>query len=393
MIRLALVAAFVAVSSPVRAEDHRIEDVAGLRRAMGSAKPGDRILLAAGVYRGNHFFRDVHGAAGNPIEIAAADPKRPPKLTGENLCLHLSGVSYLELRDLTFGGSRFNGLNIDDAGRPDKPSHHITLKNLRVEDVGPKGNVDGIKLSGVQDFQVIDCTVERWGSGGSAIDMVGCQRGEIRGCTFKNGGSNAVQMKGGSFEIAVRRCTFEDYGERGVNIGGSTGTDSFRPAVKSMPANGRYEAKDIRVEGCTFFGGSAAIAFVGVDGAVVRFNTIVRPERYALRILQENTGEGFVPSRNGKFESNVVVFALGRGGINIGPNTAANTFQFSKNWWYCEDRPERSRPALPVAETDGQYGRDPRFRDSAKRDFRIEAGSPAASAGAFALPDEPAKRR
>ncbi|MFO0803603.1 MAG: right-handed parallel beta-helix repeat-containing protein [Gemmataceae bacterium] len=357
---LALVAAGFAQSA--FAADYRVNDVAGLRRAMLAVRPGDRVLIAPGTYRGNHFFQNVHGAEGKPIVVMAVDTERPPRFTADNACLHISGASHLELRDLHLGGCKDNALNIDDAGNPDKPAHHITLKNIRIADVGPRGNVDGIKLSGVDDFQIIDCTVERWGGGGSAIDMVGCHRGELVGCTFKSGGSNGVQMKGGAADIVVRKCRFEDCGERGMNIGGNTGTESFRPPVKSMSANGRYEAKNITVEGCTFVGGSAAIACVGLDGGRVRYNTILRPEKYALRILQENTGEGFVPCRNVEFERNTVSFnSRNWGGVNVGPNTDAASFTFSKNSWYCEDSPARSKPQLPVKESGAEYGSDPKF--------------------------------
>ena len=53
------------------------------------------------------------------------------------------------------------------------------------------------------------------------------------------------------------------------------------------------------------------------------------------------------------FENNVVVFRSdqwGDGGVNIGPGTAAGTFRFARNLWYCEDRPGSSAPKLPVAE-------------------------------------------
>lgn len=387
MHRLPLVALLLFGGS-LQAADHRVNDVAGLRRAMAAVRPGDRILIAPGTYRGNHFFRNVHGAEDKPILIMASDPERPPKFTADNACLQLSGASHVELRDLTLGGCKDNALNIDDAGNPDKPAHHIVLKNIRIADVGPKGNVDGIKLSGVDDFQIIDCTVERWGSSGSGIDMVGCHRGELTGCTLKTGGSNGVQMKGGSSDIAVRKCRLEDCGERGINIGGNTGADSFRPPVKSMPANGRYEAKKITVEGCTIIGGSAAIACVGVDGGTVHFNTIVRPEKYALRILQENTTEGFVPCRTVEFRRNIVVFnSRNWGGVNVGPNTDAGSFAYSWNWWYHEDAPEQSKRGLP-RELRSTYGTDPEFRDMARKDFRPRIGSPAAGYGADALPEK-----
>jgi hypothetical protein len=110
----------------------------------------------------------------------------------------------------------------------------------------------------------------------------------------------------------------------------------------------------------------AAVAFVGVDGSVVRSNTIYRPKRWALRILQETREPGFVPSRRGVFTDNVIVFhssEWAEGGVNIGPNTAPDTFQFARNWWYCLDQPDRSKPRLPVPEVDGVYGKPPPFRD------------------------------
>lgn len=375
---------------PMRgAEVYRVKDAAGFNRAVAAARPGDRILLAPGVYGNNFHFRGVHGTAKEPIVIAADNADKPPSIVGTRAPLHFSGASHLELKDLVITGSSANGLNIDDGGDPDKPSHHITLRNLLIQDIGPRGNVDGIKLSGVDDFLVENCTIERWGSGGSAIDMVGCHRGVISGSIFRKGGSNGVQAKGGSSVIAVRQCRFEDAGERAVNLGGSTGDNYFRPPLKAFPEKGKYEAKDIRVEGCTFVRGGAAVVFVGVDGAVVRFNTIYRPGRYAIRILQEKNEPGFVPCRNGVFENNVVVFRSGEwvtGGVNIGPNTAPETFRFGGNLWYCEDRPGRSEPKLPTAEKDSVVGEDPRFIDSAKGDFGVGADSPARNRGAHALP-------
>ena len=286
-------------------------------------------------------------------------------------------------------GSRENGLNLDDDNDPDKPAHHIVLRNIRVEKVGPKGNVDGIKLSGIDDFLVIGCSVQQWGSGGSAMDLVGCHRGTIVDCSFRKGGENAVQMKGGSADITVRKCLFEDAGDRAVNIGGLTANEAFRPRLANFPANGWYEAKGIVVEGCTIIRGEAAVAFVNADAAVVRYNTIYLPEKYALRILEERVGPGFIPCRNGTFENNIVVFRSEKwadGGINIGAYTSPKTFKFIGNLWYCEDQPDRSEPKLPSPEMKGLIGMNPRFVDAAKGDFSVPADSPARGRGALALP-------
>jgi hypothetical protein len=349
----------------LRADDISVHDAAGLRVAVAAAKPGTRILLAGGDYTGGFHFANLRGEQGKPIVIAAASRQDPPVFRAASTGLHLTNPAYIELRDLVFTRLAQNGLNIDDGGGDVEPetAHDIILRGLRVSDIGSDGNHDGIKLSGLWDFSVVDCTIERWGTkGGSAIDMVGCHRGRIESNVIRHQdpappNCTGVQCKGGSSEIAIRRNRFEQAGGRAVNIGGSTGLQFFRPA---LDANGNHaEARDIRVEGNTFIGGMAPVAFVGVDGAIVRFNTIDVPGRWALRILQENKSPGFVACRNGTFTDNVIRFESSRwseGGVNIGAGTAPETFQFARNWWYCSDTPGRSQPTLPTRESAGVYG-------------------------------------
>ncbi len=366
-----------------------VRDAASLRRAVAQAKPGTRILLSPGTYPGGFYFANLQGETNLPIVIAAADPAKPPVIKGSEVGIHLADPAFVELQDLTFTGATGNGLNIDDGGSFDTPAHHIVLRGLKITDVGPEGNHDGIKLSGVVDFRIEGCTIERWGTGGgSAVDMVGCHRGVIVNSLFRHtdsAGSTGIQTKGGTSRIAIRCNRFEDAGGRAVNIGGSTGRQYFRPPLKD--GEECFEAKQISIEGNTFTGGGAPVAFVGVDGAMVRFNTIYRPKRWALRILQETQAPGFVPSRHGEFTDNIVAFHSSEwfeGGVNIGPHTAPSTFKFSRNWWYCLDNPSRSRPALPAAETDGVYGESPGFRDAAHGDLRLQPNSPALKVGADA---------
>ena len=84
-----------------------MRDATGLKAALQKATPGTRVLLAPGEYAGGLFFSNLSGAAGKPIVIAAADPASPPHIRGGAECLHLSDVTYLELRDLLLtGGTR-----------------------------------------------------------------------------------------------------------------------------------------------------------------------------------------------------------------------------------------------------------------------------------------------
>jgi hypothetical protein len=379
---------FMLAAAGTAAQVTRVYNVSQLRQAIRNARPGDTILLAPGEYEGGLFFENVHGTPGKPIVIAGEKPDNPPVIRGGGECLHFSKASHLEIRHLVLVGARDNGLNIDDGGQYDSPAHHIVLQSITVRDIGPTGNCDGIKLSGVTDFRVEGCTVERWGDGGQGIDMVGCHRGRIEACTlrFVDDKGYGIQAKGGCTDITVRRCRLEHAGARAVQIGGSTGLQFFRPPLQ--PGGEHAEARNIIVEGCTFIGSTAAVSFVGVDGATFRFNTIYRPRRWAIRILQETRAEGFVPCRNGRFTDNLVVFRSSEwfeGGVNIGPFTAPETFTFARNWWYGEDAPERSKPTLPTPERGGVYGVNPRLRAPEQGDLRVEADSPARRVGAHAL--------
>jgi hypothetical protein len=126
------------------------------------------------------------------------------------------------------------------------------------------------------------------------------------------------------------------------------------------PKDASYEAKDLTIENNVFIGGQTPVAFVGIDGAVFRHNTMVDPEKWVMRILQETVGERFAPCRNVTFERNLIVYTKAVNvAVNIGPDTAPETFKFAENWWYCTDAPA-SKPSLPTAEKDGVYGKDPK---------------------------------
>ncbi|MDO8542373.1 MAG: right-handed parallel beta-helix repeat-containing protein [Opitutaceae bacterium] len=345
--------------------DTLVRNAAEFRAAVAAAQPGDRIVLQGGDYGGGYQFANLRGEPDRPIVIAAANVGTPPRFSGGSVGIHLAKPAYVELVGLEFTRHSANGLNIDDGGElTGMGAHHLVLRGLRVTDIGAAGNQDGIKISGVSDFHILDCTIERWGTrGGSAIDAVGCHRGLVEGNVFRHGdapGCSGVQCKGGSTEIAIRANRFENAGGRAVNIGGSTGRQFFRPPLAGDGP--QAESRAIRVEGNTFIGGMTPVAFAGADGGVVRFNTIERPSRWALRILQENRAADFVACRNGEFTDNVIIFestGWSEGGVNIGPGTAAETFTFARNWWYCADRPERSAPRLPSPERDGVHGRAP----------------------------------
>jgi len=332
------------------ATEIRVADSQALRTALGQLVPGTTLLLGPGVYEGGVSVHEVAGTEQAPVVIQGADPNHPPVFRKGGSALHLSDCCYLTLRNIRVEGFPGNGINVDDGGSFETPAHHIVLENLTILETGPKGNHDALKMPGVDHFVVRKCHFEAWG--GSGIDMVGCHHGVVEDCTFtgRQGFSqdNAVQLKGGSEDVLVQCCLFQAAGQRSINLGGSTGLQFFRPKVND------YEARNIAIAGNRFEHCMAPIAWVTADGGHVHHNTIILPERWILRILQETTDPQFKPSHGGLFEHNLVIYdSRAQFFVNIGPRTAPETFVFRRNAW-C-DVEGRRRPTLPVVEEEGVY--------------------------------------
>lgn len=304
---------------------------AELRAALRELGPGVHVQIAPGSYRGGWWLEGIQGSPAAPVRIGALDPAAPPIFAGGGAeAWHLADCSHFTLSDLIVRGYAGNGINADDGGSYETPSRGIRIERVQFESIGPEGNHDALKMSGVDDFMVKDCSFRGWG--GSAVDLVGCHDGTIEGCTFEAlpgfSQSSGVQTKGGSARVRVRDCEFRGPVARAVNAGGSTGVDYFRPPDADA------EARDIEIRNCRFFGGDAPIAAVGVVGLRVLGNRIELPERWVLRILQESSGPRFVPCSDGLFEGNEVIFdARVRTLVNVGPGTLPETFRFLGNEW------------------------------------------------------------
>ncbi|MBL9136958.1 MAG: right-handed parallel beta-helix repeat-containing protein [Verrucomicrobiales bacterium] len=362
-----------------------------LGRATTGVRPGDAIRLLPGTYGSGTVIQGLTGSSNAPIWIGGLEGEARPVFSGGSQALHLVRCRFLVLENLEAERCTQNGINVDDGGDYDNPnaSRHLLFRNLVFRDIGSGGNQDCLKLSGVNDYFVLDCQFLRGSTGGSGIDHVGCHQGLIARCQFTDMGSNAIQCKGGSEDIEIRQCRFINGGQRAINLGGSTGFEFFRPPLSRTQPNS--EARNIRVLANLFVGSDAPIAFVGAVHSIAAHNTLVEPGRWVMRILQETTSTGttqFLPCSSNQFVNNLVWIQRARLStfVNSGPNTLPATFRFANNLWYAYDRPTQSQPNLPSPETGGIAGRNPLFKDPTAGNYAIPTNSPAAGKALPPLP-------
>jgi hypothetical protein len=345
-------------------------------QAAANAQPGDTILIYPFEYRGTFFIRNLNGTEDQWITILGV-ARESVVFRGGTEGLHFSNISYVRIGKLSFTEQTGNGMNIDDGGVFDQPSHHVNISDCHFYRMNAQGNNDFLKLSGLEDFWVENCLFEDGANGGSAIDMVGCHRGWIGQNHFYRMGSNCIQAKGGTQYIRIEANWFQDGGQRTLNLGGSTGLEFFRPQ------NARFEAADLEVYSNVFIGSWAPVAYVGAVRIVVANNTFYRPQNWVIRILQETVDTmRFFPCGDNAFINNVIVTnqSLSRH-VNIGPNTAPETFVFSHNLWFNEDDPTQSRPVLPVPEQSQLHGEDPLLLNVDQYELNFQDESPAKHSG------------
>ncbi|MHC4097480.1 MAG: right-handed parallel beta-helix repeat-containing protein [Planctomycetota bacterium] len=347
----ALVSIILSTFGNLYAKDITVHNSSELLNVLRKAQDIDSILLAPGEYRGGIYINNISGQADNPITIRGTDPKNRPVFSGGgSQAIHMADCSYITLANIKVQGYSANGINIDDGGSFETPSHHIVVENVTILNTGPTGNRDALKMSGVDKFVVKNCRFEGWG--GSGIDMVGCHSGKVTDCAFvgKKGysQSNGIQLKGGTAKVVVEKNLFKNAGHRSINLGGSTGLQFFRPKV------GDYEATDITIAGNRFIGSMAPIAWVTARGGHVHHNTIILPEKWILRILQETKNTKFKPCHDGIFENNLVIYdSRINVFVNVGARTAPATFTFRENGWHQVNGDRK--PVLPAQEQNGIY--------------------------------------
>lgn len=347
-----------------------------LAAASRDAEPGDTLLIVDREHRDESTVDRLRGTADAWITVRGTHRDSTSIVGGRGL--QFVDPMYLRIEHLTMIGQESNSINIDDGGTFDTPAHHIEVRDCGFFGTGDATeNIDLLKMSGVDTFLIENIEMAGGSSGGSGIDMVGCHDGTIRSSIFRSMGSNAIQAKGGTARLLILGNVFANAGARAINCGGSTGYAFFRP--QDAP----HEAADLLVAANVFVGGVTSVAYVGCERVDVVNNTMLYQTRWVARVLQETVDpQRFVPCRNNSFRNNIVVFdSRVTTTLNLGANTAPETFAFTNNLWYRADDPSRSQPVLPVTETGSIIGRDPAVISMVDLRVDVPESSPAVGAG------------
>ncbi len=328
-------------------------EIENLEQAALLSTAGDSIIFRDGIYSGGMSLQNWGGIEDSPIFIMAENTGMV-SIEGGNTAIHFIDCNNIVLSGIVFKGQITNGLNIDDGGSFESPSRGWIISSCTFSDMNASGNNDLIKMSGVNNFLIQDCLFQNGSVGGSGIDMVGCHFGEISESVFRDVGGNSVQGKGGTHDISIQRNLFINGGARTLNLGGSTGMQFFRPI------DAPFEARRLKVQANIFIGSPAPITFIGSDSVIVSNNNIVLPDKWVMRILQENNHERLIQCGDNVFANNIIyVNSDVNVTANIGPNTRSETFIFESNNWYNVDD-SSWQPNLPSEDLSPTYF-DPGF--------------------------------
>ena len=392
---------------PLAAAPERVVDVVDRRGAAprgGGGEARHAHPRRARHVRGRHPPRRTSRArAGRPIVLEARDPANAARVRGRRLGAPAHRRRARGARGRSRSrGQRGNGLNVDDGGTP----RHALAPRDAARAHGARRR-PGRQLRRDQALGRSRTCASRAApssAGGAAVrPSTWWAAAAARSRATRS--ATAAEASGGLGRAGEGRQRRDRRPAQPLRARGQPRRERRRqhgprvlpPAARDLEGPASTRRATLTIEGNTFVGSQAPVAFVGVDGAVFRFNTVYLPGRWALRILQETREEGFVPCRDVEVRDNLIVFPTDRwteGGVNVGPGTEPASFRFARNVWFALDAPARTRASvrLPTPEQDGTTARIPCCRRARRRPGR-QPGSPASQVGAHALPRGGRSRR
>jgi hypothetical protein len=317
--------------------------------ALGTAHPGDRISLAAGMYNGTSLDQ-VHGTAAAPIWIEG--PTSSPRAVFIGT-MQLTQPQYVVIRHLDFANIAGSALAIDDGGdRTELVAHHIAIDDVTGTQIGQRVFL----LTGVSNVSITNASAI---SSANGILLVGSHHVVVSRFTASSLVNIAAEAGGGSDDVEIRQSRFTTAGLRAVWIGGNSLETEFRPPLTN--ATGNYEAANIRVfdNVINTASGGTAIACSLCTSSVIAANYIYGQYSYVVRLIDEHGplgGFSFVASGGIRMDDNAMEVTGDPYGFRVETGTDGSQCTFANNLWDEVDNPADSMPTLPTPEASGIYG-------------------------------------
>lgn len=164
-----------------------------------SLKPGDRLILKPGVYKGGLRLQNLNGNSGKPVTITGMPRGRPAlfEARSNHNTVEINGCSFLILSSITIDGKNMGGcFGIDGNGS----SHDITIENCILKNHAAAQSTVAISTTGspVWNWTIRGNVIENAGTGmylGNSDGTNPFVGGIIENNLFKNTLGYNVQIK------------------------------------------------------------------------------------------------------------------------------------------------------------------------------------------------------
>ena len=366
-IAAALLLAILMPAASAQATTHLIKSMDSWDAVASKLKPGDEVVLMPGKHR-PISLQGLAGTHEQPILVRGLSPTAPAVIAADRFGLELHRCQHIVVQDIAISGATIHGIAIDDEPRAEdgQPFNaNIILRNLKVEETGPKGQRDAISLSGVTNVQINSSVIEGWA--GAAVNMVACSQitlDALRTIALEDHTQFfGVTMRAGCAQIMIKNSRFEKTANAGIFVGGTTDLTHFRPAIPDVVSPGSVsEVSGLIIDHCLFLHCTRPFDFAHAADWSIRQNTIVRPVDLILSLRLEQQSDKFNRGGRGMLGLNLMIWepgeltrlALVDESINL------RNFQLGRNLLWSTDTPEDRGKlgALPQSKTGAEQVTD-----------------------------------
>jgi hypothetical protein len=258
---------------------------AALQQALGSAQPGDTIVLGAGTYthNGGNLVISRSGTSSHWIVIQGA-PGSMPVIDLASAGELTLGASFVVLENVEIIHGYGNNLHISPVSGS---VQDVIVRNCRIHALTPGVDGAAIKINrnnpinaGISLLYLENNDLSQSVGNNAIVDAVGASQCVVRGNDIHDNvvGSPGIFFKGGSNEILIEKNLIRGIrGHAALLLGGWTSPGYFNPAYPNIEGFDQV-ARNNLITDCD----DACVQIAGVQHARVEHNTIVTQTSFVI---------------------------------------------------------------------------------------------------------------